>query len=390
RIKEALIGVADDVEGPFYGASVFERISSPPSYLVFMALCVVGDFVTYRVEEKSAWQVFVTFQNSRFEISDWKKTSWGISCLEDSQENRETATKLRRKIQSACSILDRSLATYLQKEISKGDFFIHNVYHRVRGLFETFRDQTLETRMEIEKETDRSKTREFKESVEKSLKPVHVGNLLVHEDVVMSDFFTGLRRLERKELDNGTAMIAFYFSYLEFVFDVLFAFKDAKSYNYNGFRALDWSGRFKQVLDFSKDVELSNLYNELLGIRRTCRNVVLHGYADDSALLVPFPRFGLIPVRYSEFERSAHYSPFSIQRQDLDGAMETFSEFDKWLENHDESFFPIEYARSGLEIPVAEERVAEIKSNMTSREDFLDYLHRRAMYEDYLSEQYSI
>jgi len=78
---------------------------------------------------------------------------------------------------------------------------------------------------------------------------------------------------------NGCAAVAFYFSAVEVLLDVFYAFGN-KDVDYETFKKgseWDWKKRFKHVLPVSTCGELASIYERLLKIKRNIRDRVLHG-----------------------------------------------------------------------------------------------------------------
>jgi hypothetical protein len=101
--------------------------------------------------------------------------------------------------------------------------------------------------------------------------------------------------LERIASYNACAMIAFFFSYTDLIFDILFALSLHPTMSFQEFRLRSWRERFNIVLPMAQNRHLSQMYQQLLRMKQIWRDVPLHGFGGNAALLVPVPGLGLIP-----------------------------------------------------------------------------------------------
>jgi hypothetical protein len=197
-----------------------------------------------------------------------------------------------------------------------------------------------------------------------------------------------LSQLEKRLSHAGAAMVVFYFSYTEIIFDVLFALDDKRASSWIEFRSLHWHERFKEVLPVSVDAGLHDIYQSLLEIKRMLRDPVVHGYGCAEALLVPMPHFGLIPVSYEPFAERFRLPWIAAEKEVVHRSKDVFDRFDRWLDCDERAQFALLYAKSGFEIPFQHQRLDEIRSWMSSREEFEHALQHEAEVQDMLQEQY--
>jgi len=93
-----------------------DKIWKPPSYMVRLALSVAGFRVGWP-DEKVTWSSFMRYKDVGFEVRDWKRSTWTIEADRADAEALEVAAELRKKIVTACSILDRQLTVLRKQEI---------------------------------------------------------------------------------------------------------------------------------------------------------------------------------------------------------------------------------------------------------------------------------
>ena len=201
-------------------------------------------------------------------------------------------------------------------------------------------------------------------------------------------YFNELIRLEEVISHNASAMIAFFFSYTELLFDVLFALDEGRGMTYSKFRQLDWAERFKKVLPVATERSLGSVYEQLLDIKRTNRNTLFHGFGGESALLVRLAPVGLIPVSYDVLKKSILFSWHPVEESNARMILENCQAFDEWVLRYDRAWYAYTYAASTFEIPFDSKQVKRINGWMSSRQEFLKALEEESQRLDYMLDQY--
>ena len=373
KVRRALTGVEEDQapRSSFDQYSLLPHLYNPPSYFVYLLLRLVG-FRSYRIEDKSEWQFYVRYKGTSFCILDWKTMIWsieGIATLSERQgieEIRGKAESLRRRIETASRKLDEVLEPEFKKQVEAKNFALQNSYDHVRSLYDYFRDQVEDALSGLEKVNTREPTSsdEFVERINQKLE------------------------LERIASYNACAMIAFFFSYADLIFDTLFALSLHPTMLFHEFRARSWRERFNIVLPIVQDRYLSQMYQQLLRMKQSWRDVPLHGFGGNAALLVPIPSLGLIPISFESISTTVQFSHTPIPEENARQALELLPSFDAWLAGNERTQYAVLYAQSGLEIPFSQGRVEEIRSWMSSPEAFENALNDEQRYRQYLLDQY--
>ena len=362
------------------------RLTNPPSYVVRMLLCGLTELECYS-GDKSAWEVRLKFKGVQFLLSDWKRSSWSISAYSDTCDARNAATQLESKIASACSLLDSILQQELREEVESGQFYVKNSLLLVRKPYEYFRETLNEKLLELDEIRARPMNWEPDPARDKAITlPLSLGTVTSLSPI--SDHLNNEVRMKRAVSHNACAMLAFFFSYTEFLFDVLFAFDEARSMSYVDFRKLSWAERFKKTLPVSTDSTLRGIYNRLLATKRTIRDKVLHGHGDESTLLVPFGDIGLIPMTFSVLEDSVSFSWFPVQESGATAMLEVCESFDDWVASNDQAWYALRFAQYALDIPFEPEAVQRVRGWMSSRDDFEAELVAFSERVDYWENQY--
>lgn len=365
-------------------------ILSPPTYIVSLLMSGVAGFRRF-AGEKSSWEVYARYKNVRFRIRDWKRSTWSIDASEDTTETRKLALGLKGTIENAGKILEDAIAPALQKKVQDKNFFLLNSYHMIRPIYEYFRVQVSSMLQEQEKGKPVSEVRshaELKKNDHMTAIPDHGKPTLVRDKHLEESWNRIIKHMGALSHNTG-AMVAFFFSYLELLFDILLAFDPRQTMTFREFRNLTWSERFCTVLPVATDKKIAQIYQWLLEIKRGTRDVLLHGFGGDQALLVPLSGFGLVPVLSEALSGSLHFSwPFPFSEDDARRAIEVFSAFDDWASKDRVAQYALLYAESGFEIPFEQERLDEIRQWMSSPEDFQEALREEAEMRDRLQDLY--
>jgi len=342
---------------PLPRPDLYRSITQPPSYMVFIVLGMAG-LRYHKEEDKSAWQFHVAFEGDSFWVSDWKRYAWSVDAASDDDATRERARRLVKKITNACGILDREIRAEAERMIAHGEFFLHNPHAKVKRTYSYFRDR-------VEK------------GAKKEGAPPRPA-----EDFSLTRIFE-----EAAELSfDASAMVAFFFSYCELVLDALFAFDGSRTETLTAFRKLTWSERCSRVLPLD-DKKLKPIYDELLAIKKDSRDEMLHGYGGEERILIPMPGLGLIPTSYEHLGEKVH-SFIDWSSEDALRAVRIFDSFEEWIATDPRTQYALMFLRTGRAIPFQAKRLTELRSWMTSPDEFREALDEEGRYEDYASEQY--
>ena len=294
---------------------------------------------------------------------------------------------LVRKITQATERLDKVLEPGLKAEVDSGDFYLVNSHRHVRGVFEYFRDMVQRTQYELE-------------TLQKTPMPamdddpnVEVTQLPTGGRVTRSPSFdnhiNSVLRLQEAVSHNSIAMLGFFFSYIELLLDAVLAFQPNRSIQYLVFQEKTWDERFKMVLPVSTDRDLRELYErDLRRLRKRIRDQMFHGLGGRPGLLVPFGPLGLIPTSHEVLKDHVHYAWQPVTEEESIEILGVCAAFDSWVDRNDSVWYIRRFMESGFEIPFGADRVKEIRSWMTSREEFEAALEKEVEHRDYLLDQY--
>lgn len=262
KILNGLTGIIEGKQPESYQQQASEQLvlltglHEPPSYFVYILMKIAG-FTPHNDWDKSRWQFYVHFKNIHFCIRDFKMMTWSIDALDasiDKESAKGTAEELRGRISKTSRNLDKLLKPMLQDFIDKDNYALPNSYRHLRNLYDYFREQVEEILSKINQMNSNDKPVEKELSVEGFL-----------ADRVK--LYNQEREYERIATYNACAMVSFFFSYVEFLMDILFIFYPVEHLSLHDFQNLDWRGRFNSVFPVAKDTTIEEIYRVLLDIR---------------------------------------------------------------------------------------------------------------------------
>jgi hypothetical protein len=336
----------------------------PPAYIVKIIFIGVLKLGNYGKMEKVDWHTYFRYKDHVFLIRDFKFGSWTIACNKKNEDAKEIVKELKGKIPKAARVVDKLLYKELKPEVEKENFYLTNVYHKLSSLYSFYAEKIKETITDYEK---------FESKKEKLKSSPHIAKTL--------NTRVGF---ESTILNYSFSLILSFFSILEFILDVLYAFEQP-SIKYTEYKKRYWNERFKIVFDIKSNKKIKLLFDEFIRIKEDYRNPLSHGLTNEVNLLVHLPNTGLIPLSYEYLSHTAHFSFFGIKEQDAKRLIETFSQFFDFLKQEKPYLYYMHFLEYSFPIPLASKEIAKIKSYMTSYEDFKEHLYVRAQYEDALT-----
>jgi hypothetical protein len=346
ELRAIFHGVADAQNWVDCPDEIESGIMSPPSYMARLALSVVGGFPIFAGAEKREWITQLVYRDMHFELKDWKRATWDIYGEAKTAESQVAGRELKKKIQCVASLMDGKLSEELRQDIAGGRFFLNNPYPKIRHAYKWFRKKSCASVSSSQQKPTGQRG----------------GRLLVRRLIVPT---------ENRAL-YGYAMVGFYYSLLESLFNVFYALGD-RSFDetypelppgerFYQYRRESWAERFKAVLPIGQSSELDRLYEQLRRLKMDLRDELFHGFDGDENLLVPLQGVGLVPISYKSLTRSVHFSSVSGDAQLIGQALDVFDKFDAWLYSNPPWAFYVEYAESGFEIPFSGRRLDEVRA----------------------------
>ena len=344
----------------------FSNISTgnthPPAYIVAFVFLAMLKFENYGSAEKVWWHTYFKYKNVPFLIRDYKFGSWSLESKDDIESAKKLVPEVEGKIRRASRYADKLLEAEFKKVIQKGEFYIHNAYRKLRDAYEFYRTET-EIALDIVTKHHEKRSAE---------KPDTHRAVQLHNESL---------DLQTRLVYRSVPLMTSFFSLLEFIVDVFFAFEQIHL-SFFEFRNLSWQDRFKKVIPLESGSDYIRLYEKLVGIKSQYRNPLAHGLTNESALLVPFPFAGLVPISYEHLSKSIHFGYVQISAKSIQELLNSFGEFLNRMSDEEPFCYYMLYMESGFSIPVAKEDVSSIRAMMTDPDHFEQYLQDRSRYGD--------
>lgn len=337
---------------------------NPPAYMVQMLLLGILGFKDYGIMDKVLWHTYFEYKNYPFMVMDYKFGSWTIEGIRNNKEMMELAEEIRNKIIKASKVLDRILYKDLKTEVGKGKFYLNNVFRKLSSIYYFYEEKTLDAIKKYEEiERNESDTKNY----EKISDYITIQNTkLIHERIISNYSF---------------ALMPSFFSLLEFLLDVIYAFQQP-AIKFSDYKNERWNERFKLVFGLDSNKKLKWLYDELINIKNNYRNPLIHGLINEVNLLVPLPYIGLVPLSYEYLSRKTHYGIVEIKKDNALNIIKIFKEFLKFMKTKKPYKFYMLYLSYDFPIPMDPKDIYKIKKEMTAYKNFKEYLEDRADYED--------
>lgn len=341
KVKKAMNGITEYIPNENDDESNFQNVSirnyEVPSYIVANIFFEYLGFHNYGKLDKIWWHTFFSYKDYKFLIHDYKFGTWSLMCKDKATEAKKIIPEIVAKIKCASNSADKLLQDKFLENISNKKFWIKNNYHELMTLY-TY----------------------YKKEVKSKIK---------------------YRNYTTEILYKTIPMIISFYSFLEFFLDVVFAFSNMQM-SLKDFRNLIWQERFKLLIKVNQTQKITPIYDKLVNIKNNYRNPIMHGLGNESGLIVSSKYEGLVPISYKLYGKRIELSFFSFKEHNSVEIMETFDEFIHFIKRNKPYSFYVQYLESRFEIPVDSETIEQIKSKMTNKKNFNEYLERKKKYSD--------
>lgn len=342
-------------------ANILTGNYNPPSYIVQILLLGILGFKNYGRMDKVLWHTYFQYKNYSFMIRDYKFGSWTIEGAGNDKGMVQLAKEIQNKIIKSSKVLDKILYNELKSEVEKERFYLNNVYPKLSSIYKFYEQKVLDTIGEYEK---------FENDIKK---PEKIPDITENLNIKLT--------LQETISKYSFALILSFFSFLEFLLDVIYAFEQPNK-KFFEFRKENLNDRFRLAFSINKNKELKRLYDSLINIKTNYRNPLAHGLTNEVNLLVPLPSAGLVPLSYEYLSDKTYYGFAEIEKDDASKIISTFRRFLKFVEDEEPYKLYILYLSYGFSIPINAQEISKIKKEMTTYEEFKEYLEKRASYED--------
>lgn len=357
-LRDALRGVENGWGLEMDPSHSISHITDPDPDLLFFLLTRILDWDYMAPFEKVLWSAQAEYRNRVFHLQVSKMRGLTVSSSGETEQNHVDLLSLLRKLSAATQIVSGWIEQYGKTCVEREEFFLQNPYVRVWPLHQYYRERW-ERALRFE-DGDRT-------AYGKAPDPTP-------DDSVASGFDAVSWRIQGRMqamYDHnfyGTPAVVFYFSFTESLFEALLAFEESRPCSLEDLREAQWKDRFKMIFPVQSDPELKQIYDELLWTKRTIRDVVVHGYAQDDSVLIKLPHFHLVPVHHRPWHEDIRRYFIPLSHELSRRAHEAIRAFDTWLENDESTWLAIRFLRTGAAIPFHHERLAELRPHMKTRE----------------------
>jgi len=378
KIRYLLKGIDPLKSGKgFNFENVVTGISDPPAYMVQFLAFVMKFYIKPPVMEKVTWVTYIRYKKHDFMIRDYKFGSWSIETDKKDESTIQLAKEIITKISRASKFLDKPLSKALRSQVEKNNFYLNNSYHKLNSFYKFFQERLLESIKDFE-----LAEKQAQKPSSSSKTPLHG---LIGSEAHITEYFEkkiGYAYTKPPVITSYTfSLMSFFYSLLDFLFNAIYAFEGQKI-KFTEFKKMRWEEKFRLLFPVDKNGELNAFFSNFVKIKREYRNPLTHGLSDDTSILIPFPKIGLIPTSYEYLSHKIHFSHVHITKDEARWIMDNFNKFLQYLEKNDPYRYYFHYIEYGFSIPMLKKAMSELKSRMTSFEEFKDYMEGYAKYQE--------
>jgi len=333
----------------------------PPSYLVGVVLFKVMEFTKHRETEKIHWYAKFRYKEHEFIIHDYKFGTWTIRAgnadLKDNEEKiKKLIGEIHTKVSKSSKYYNKILAELLTDQIDKGEVFFNNVHNRLTRVFDFFDEK-------INEAIQKRETAQVEVKKEKT--PIGEATTFIDH-----------KRVVEMEIEYyAFAQMNSFFSILEFLLDCFFAFKQP-NLAFKDFQKLNWTEKFKIVCDLQNGT-LKQLYDDIVFIKEEYRNPLSHGLNNEVNFLVKLEGEGLIPINYEFLTDKPNFSLMTIPFSKCLFIQKTFKETIQFFSKETPYKYYMDFVSNDFSIPLEKSLIDEIKTNMTSEDNWKKYIDER-------------
>jgi len=349
QIRNALSGISVPDKWPRIKSDVIPLASNrrPPSYIIQLVLEAFHGKKLSRGIDQCAWEFPITFEDTDWLLVDCKHHAWSLVTQSGSSES---CIRLQKKLEAAGSIVESYLATVAKGHLEKDDFSLINNFYESRSLYQYYR-------------------RRLERAILNTDPSLIIGPPGEQRTTLVNEHYRALREAEQ----NQVVTSLLFFAHTDIILDSCFALQKSGSMRYRDFRALDWDKRFTTVVGHACIRKQATLFSHLSEIRRYYRDIPI---ASPQFL---FPVDGGVLVT-ATVDRSDNPRLSYRQRYDTDEGTRILQTFDVTLEllrDSPRTAFGYLYAESALPIHIHRDLREELRTFMSSIDDFKQELDRR-------------
>ncbi len=297
-------------------------------------------------EEKVHWTVPFYYKGKTYAISYEK---FGIYFYSENQDNEEEKELLNRIEKGVTFVENNFLKEIASDKIKSGNIIIKNNFIQLTEQYGYFRETAHYLFENNQEKSEKKDPKEF-----------------------LTNLFT--RKNEHHACYNAIAMIDAYYSRLEHLLLICLPFTE---YNFEeeDIKKFISSGITDKLSTIERNYKSKKEYIPINNIREKYRNSLAHGRIEKDGQSFSFylDNIGAIPVHLSNIRDSIQFNHIPIDKEVFLMLCREFDDFDNYLESN---AMPTawKYANSGLNLPLDEKNLIELKEQSKTSEQFDEWI----------------
>lgn len=420
---------------PLYGfRNILLKNFDPPVYIVRLIFIDILKLKDYGKMDRVWWHTYFRFQGYDFKIRDYKFGSWTleVNCeekyiirkeikpgiffetIDEDSDLYKVSLLILSKLKKAAKILIPYFKNEYLDDSKIENYYIYNTYEKLESIYLFFKNRlelalqkynsllvkkdntNFRKKLKIEHKVGtplRDIIQDIGDPLSKLLNEFNFSQKLIEnhnneiEDgkvkgFIIYDRYAVIIEEAEKEISNFSfALITIFFSILEFILEIFYLFQNRKI-GLKDFKSKSWDFKFKYIFPIQNDKGIKKLYDAFREIKSKYRNPLSHGLLNEINYLIPVPLYGLKPISYEYLTDKIHYRDIPIKKEDAIQLKNNFDDFLNYIKKITPYNYYVLFLKFGFPVPIKEDKIKELKSEMTSIEEFLEYLMDRSEYEN--------
>lgn len=337
---------------------------NPPKYIISLLFQNLGFEKVQSDFEKITWIIYFKYKGKIFEIHDYKFDTWSLAAnnndlKEESELIEQLLDEIMDVLEKSSKYLDKKLSVILKEQLKNNNFYFKNSLPKLKAIYDFY----LAKLLELKAAWEIAETEVIEEEQNSEIGKFKTTRYIDHK--------------REKEIESSYyffPLISIYFSILEFILDIFKCFQDS-NVAYLEYRALNWKERFKLVFNLD-DAELKKIYDTIVEIKENYRNPLSHGLNNEVNLLIGIEGEGVVPISYAFLKDKPHFTSKIISIEKSIQYVNVLENFFEYLKKTEPFNYYWTYLQYDFTIPKSPKAIENLKSHMTSVEDFVHHLDR--------------
>lgn len=327
------------------------------SYMIYMIFVKLKDFpCDWKPMEKTLFSISFKFENCFCFFSMEKfGLKFGVN-----ENDFEIIKRLFGKLNSAIKITNQLLQPVFIESINNGSFTMENRSSMLYERYIYFRSKVDE------------------------INKTYANNFDAEDPELFLGNYTRKIKREKEVIFNTQAMLDSYFSFQEHLLALLIPFSEVNKERSEISELINeqWSTKFSQILNVTKDAKMMKNYNQLKRIKEI-RNKYAHGgfKKKNGSLLTHIEDMGAIPIELSQSKNIKDFSFILIDDVNYTEICSIIDEFEEYINNSEWSR-PIKIIESGLDINYDLNSISQYSNAITSKEELESFIEMSIHFAD--------